>query len=243
MRQLTSAELELISGGSGDEDEIVVTGSPYPSPTPMPAPWPGTGPGYPPPSSPPPSGGGGTYSTPGVSAAANSFANAHSANHGTTALDQQTYQRLHDDLAKFYDFATAHPNQLIDIGAGKMITFNQALQDFQHVTDIITDDSSLSTGSGSTGAATHGTYVNGVATFTTYIDPQAGNYGTYSNQSGYDYEVFHEMGHVDNFYQDNANYTNEADANTAAKSIESAMGIPLLNANGTTVTPTGGYNP
>ena len=58
MRQLTAAELELISGGDGSENEIVVTGSPYPSPSPQPmpgAPWPGQYPGGSP--SPSPSGG------------------------------------------------------------------------------------------------------------------------------------------------------------------------------------------
>lgn len=187
------------------------------------------------------SGGGGGYATPSASIAANAFADAHVHNSGTTAADAKEYERVHDDLAKLYDYAAAHPDQLVDIGKGVYIPLSEIMTDLGKDSFIITDNATLA---GTSGAVT----VTGSSpgSLTTYIDPQnagAVTYNSYTAGSGTDYQIFHEIGHVADYFSSPAQATLEGSANTAGASIETALGIPLMNINGNPITPTGNYNP
>ncbi len=241
MRDLTPEECEFIAGGkkhklqaitNADEDpggELIIVGSP---PVILPPP------SIPTPAPPPPTGGG--YATPGATAAANAFANAHVSNTGTTAADTQHYLRTHDDLAKLYDYAKAHPNDLIDIGNGAKVSFQAALaQITDHVQFVITSNQALSGYNGAQNAASG----NSIAI---YIDPENWNTHNYdnnfSNNSGEDYEIFHELGHSLNYFNGTPDsFNSEAAANRAGRSIEQQMGVPLLNSGGTLVDPQFGY--
>ena len=233
MRQLTAAELELISGGDGSENEIVVTGSPYPSPSPQPmpgAPWPGQYPGSP---SPSPTGGGGVPYTP----AGNAWANSHISLIGTTQADVHAYNVMHTDLAKFYDFATKNPNALIQIGNGQTVTAATALQDFNSIMVDI-----QSTGGGPNGGifTPNGTG-GGVITFNPENSTLSSEYSSYGD-SIYNYGIFHELGHeLDNANaQSLYNSTNtEGYANTAGRSMEQDVGLTLVPFP--SGSPPGGY--
>ena len=220
MRPLKPEELDLFAGGAGST--ITVTGTrPHTTTTSLYSPE-GVGGG----------GGGGTggtggttsgYVTPGVSAAANAFANAHVHNNGTTANDQQEYQKAHDDLAKLYDWAQQNPNTSVYIGNGEYITGSQLSADLANITINITDGYA-----GSTGAQTD---FNG-STATISINPNNSTVETYNdpsnfNGTGADYVVFHELGHAtyDESYGGLSGTTAESQADAAAKSFENDLGI------------------
>lgn len=174
-------------------------------------------------------GSGGGYVSAGVSAAANTFASAHVHNNGTTAADEKEYEKAHDDVAKLYDWAQAHPNDSVDIGNGHTITGAQLSADLAAMTINIVD-----TGGGTSGANTF--YSGSTGTTTVTINPNNSNVQAYNDPNnfsgtGADYVVFHEIGH--SVYD--VSYgglpqgpTAEAQADTAANSLENALGIPIF---------------
>ena len=165
----------------------------------------------------------------GVSAAANAFANAHIHNNGTTAADEREYEKAHDDVAKLYDWAQAHPNGNVDIGNGHSITGAQLSADLAAMTINIVD-----VGGGTSGALTDYSPSTGTTTIT--INPQNSNVQTYNDPNnfsgtGADYVVFHEIGHstYDISYGGlSPGPTAEAQADTAANSFENALGVPTF---------------
>jgi hypothetical protein len=137
-------------------------------------------------------------------------------------------------VAKFYDYAKANPNALIDIGNGKTITATQALDGIARAAIVIAD-----TGGGATGANTapdsnYNNYAITINTQNTNIQGYANGFG----DGGIDYVIFHELGHVLNdVYNRSVAETDEAAANSAGRSLENAAGIPLM-----AVPPTNGYD-
>ena len=217
MRALTPEEMDIVAGGDGTT--ITVTGTRTDYFFLMRSLDNGGGGGG-------SSGGGGGggapgYTTPGVSAAANAFANQHVQNKGNTAADQKEYQKAHDDVAKLYDWAQSHPNDTVDIGNGETITGSQLAADLEKMTIEISD-----TGGGPTGGQTA---LHGDGTVTITINPQNSNVQTYNASStGQDYVVFHEIGHElqDTSFAPLQGQTGEDQADAAARSMENKLGIP-----------------
>lgn len=179
------------------------------------------------------------YQTSGVSAEANAFADAHVHNNGTTVLDAHAYKLVHDAFAKFYEWAKANPNALINIGNGLTVSATQALHDFERVTYNIAD-----VGGGSHGDATAVTYDNTYSIglySTSTLNPQLWlSFPTNKSlgDAGINYTVFHELGHSLNAFEyGRYNAGDEAAANTAGRSMEVYLGLELIP-----VTPEGGYD-
>lgn len=236
MRDLTPEECEFIAGGKlqklqamsySGEGDIVVTASPPPPPYYPPPPY---NPPSPPSPPPPPSSGGGGYASPGTTAA-NTFANNHIQFRGR-AEDLDDWQRAHDDLAKLYDWATTHPNALVDIGNGISITGTEALSCMNHVQVII------NSGSSPYGPAAAYSPENasrsGVDIQLYTASAEYNNYMKQPGTQGEDYLVFHEIGHAFNYFENRTVYNtqgtnNEAAADAAAHSLQSQMGIPEIS--------------
>lgn len=263
MRDLTPEECEFIAGGlaiamttPGEYPQtppptITVVHppappSPLPPPTPLPTPTPT-------PPSPPPSTGGGTggsgqggYSTSDASSAANAFANSHMANAGTTADDAKWAQRIHDDLAHLYDYAAAHPNEMMDIGHDQLISMKQVMAYLQKSFVFISDNESFTAPPQGTnrGAATVAGSLPAAEERTSYFIPGNSYSQVYENNyqgnQGIDYDLFHELGHALNFADPTGNGYDEAAANTAGRSIEEAMGLSLMHFHDGTIAPPGG---
>jgi hypothetical protein len=274
MRDLTPEECEFIAGGKGQrvlamsysgEGDIVVTASPpsfppnYPPAPPPSAPAPGapsTG-GY--------TGGGSTpapsYNSPNSSDAANTFANNHVKNYGSTAEDTVVYQNEHDKLASLYDHLTNDPDRQISLGNGRSISASQALADLSKGTTYITDSALHPAGqNGAPGDnATVPAYTMGSSngTVESWINPSQAESLKYENlnpsysyqgTSGMDYVDFHELGHQIQWTEDrslfdaNNNGTTESEANSIGRSLEQAAGITLITGgNGVPITPLHGY--
>jgi hypothetical protein len=171
-------------------------------------------------------GGGGGYVSPNRSTAANNFANKHLKQLGSTAADLHAYQLAHDDLAALYDYTQAHPNDIVNLGNGKSTTFSSALSDINNVTFNISD-----TGGGSTGANTqpNSTFTSYTITYNTQ-NQNSKDYASRQGDAGINYGIFHELGHVLEGSENRSDFTNEASANTAARSLESQLGIAQMTA-------------
>lgn len=249
LRVLSQIEIANVSGGLSDKP-IVVSHPPYPG---------GYNPGEVNPVNPGSGGSGGTgtggltgsgnnsggYSTSGATSEANNFADAHLSNKGVFLADQIDYQYAHDDLAKMYDYAKGHPYASFDVGNGQTMSYNDAIRALDHVQMVITSDATLA---GATGAITRVNSDN--ASLTIYINPESSNQSTYDNTfnmgTGINYVVFHEIGHALNFFQPNGSFGGlekivEGSANTAGRSLEMALGIPLLARGSGLVEPGNGY--
>jgi hypothetical protein len=230
MRELTDAELQYISGGTTNSEDIIVTGVLptwpvyYPPTYDYGPPYYGGGGG---------GGGTGTYATTGTTAAANAFADArvHDVGSPTNTNDINATHNAHDVLAKFYDFAKANPNALVTVG-DYSLTATQVLNALSLEQIYITDstDPSVIGPNGaqtrSSWSATTGAFVGGV----TYINPNNSNYQTYPG----DFAIAHEIGHelVNSEYSAANAPTGiaaEVDANIAARSILTDDGLSVMS--------------
>jgi len=250
MRDLTPEECEFIAGGKlkklqtmsyadeTDPGEIVITATPPPPPPYIPPPPP---PPYNPPVPNGPGGGGGGssgggYSTAGVSAAANAFADAHIQNNLTSAKDIQHYHFTHDEIAKAYDWLKAHPNAMIDIGKGHEITASEALSAIDNTQVIFTNNATLA---GANGAQNYDQNEHGII----YINPENANtaqYDSYTN--GENYQLWHEYGHIFDYFNNRADMS-EASANNGGRSIQQQMGeATTMYYNGIPVPTPVGYD-
>lgn len=190
------------------------------------------------------------YITLDASAAANAFAFAHVKNDGTTDADKAWYTRTHDNMAHLYDFTLAHPNSTMTLGSGKIIPLSRVFADMLHTTYVITDTDALTYNPGTgknEGAVTSGV-INQMDPMShiVYINPQNQklvDYDTRQPSTGKDYIFFHEFGHALNFQELTGNQNREDNANSAARSLEQLMNIPLIE---TEILdhqpPNGGYN-
>jgi hypothetical protein len=151
---------------------------------------------------------------------------------------------VHDAFAKFYDWVLQNPAAQIYLGKtgtfDMYVSATKALLDLQNVTYNIAD-----TGGGLTGDSTFVQY-DSSATFpqfaTSTLNPgvwfsYAGNQG--NGDIGLNYTILHEIGHsLLAFEFGMSAQADEMAANTAGRSIETALGMTLL-----TVTPGGFYTP
>lgn len=238
MRSLTKEELELICGGTDTASTTVVTvvAPPHYSSTHYTYTYTMSDDGR-------DGGGGGSsdsnqaHDTAGVSAEANAYADSHVHNEGSTDADKALAQKTHDDLAKLYDWAKNNPTKSVDIGNGHSVTGAQISADLNNINVHITDNVSNTSPAGDTGAATHyestGNNVSDI-----FISPENSNIQSYANDpAGLDYVIFHELGHAldwaydrsDMYNSDTGHYTSSAEAlaNSAGRSVENAIGIPL----------------
>ena len=243
-RELTAIEIDLVSGGDYDGEGCTITGDPgsggdggrdYGGPGYDPGAGNDTG-GDP--------GGSGAgsgappYHTNGATDAANQFADNHVHNQGTTAADKAQFEKAHDNMAKFYDFAKSNPNAAIAISHNQLISMSQALDAVSKDNIVITDNAALA---GDTGAQTS---INGDGSgATTYINPQNSDVQYLDNfDGGHDWQMFHELGHVIDYYYQPSVVHDEAAANATGRSVENALGITLMSDANGLVDPRGGYD-
>lgn len=212
-------------------------------------------------------GGGGPsapYQSPGRSAEANAFADAHLKDEGIFSDDHTVFREDHDDLAKLYDTIADKISDQLYLGDGKVASLVQEYVEISQAVIHITDDFLFDLQSGQQVGAQ--TIANDDGTLNVYLntgEQQSENYENlntgqydYYGTSGIDYQLFHELGHVVQYFEDralydlpsvsdgNASSPREAQANTIGMGLENEADIRLLsNYAGTPVTPSFGYLP
>jgi hypothetical protein len=172
-------------------------------------------------------GGGGGRSVP-YTPAGNAWANAHLHLIGTTQADVHAWNVIHDDLARFYDWALANPDAPIQIGNGTTVSALTAIANFNQVAINI-----QSTGGGENGGHFQPDNYGGG---TIEINPEnsrfVSEYAMYGGDAVTNYGVFHEFGHqLDNVNAHSMYLSSDSDsfANTGGRSIEDYLHITLAS--------------
>jgi hypothetical protein len=204
---------------------------------------------------------------PGASSAATAWADDHVATvsfdtsgNGVTSREIEYVQRYHDDLSRFYDWAHGHLGDSFDLGHGKTTTVAAVFNaiDIAVVNVYVNPDGPQPDPyhpgqyqeelAGPRGGISRITTVNGLPEFDAamiYIQPGNPNvvdyHNNYSPNTGVDYLLFHEMGHVIEGLLNNSLQA-EGAGNYVARELELALNLKLLSDQaGNLVEPGGGY--
>ncbi|QXT34379.1 hypothetical protein KV697_11130 [Sphingomonas sanguinis] len=221
MRDLTIAELELISGGYDNGEDIVVTGSPYHPPYYQP-PYYYQPPGYYPPTSPPYYGGGGSNPPPAVTIPESFNVGVHhvDTSHLTVPLTAEQKKALDDwktSIANDDAAINALPDNAVvrvkdDSAAGYHNVLASELKSLWSKMNFTLEDQGHVYPNGTTRGESD--YNNGSPKVSFNVDLIA---GYAKNTGGLDYVALHELGHLSSVARDQINAANADGVWTSAE--------------------------